>query len=107
MNMVMQGGIVMVKALCVRCGKPVDVSDLMHREMMFRYNSRISSGADYSPDLSMVYVAHPVLEACHEACDRTVPRKQRCQWVRYKRCQLPGCCVPVGGAIPVPGAGCS
>lgn len=93
--MVMQGGIVMCKAICVTCGRVVDVSDLMHREMLFRYKSRISSGADYSPDLSLVYVAHPIIEACHKRCDRTVPRRERCEWVKYKRCALPGCCLPM------------
>jgi hypothetical protein len=92
--MIMRGGIVMCKAECVGCGQLVDVSDLMHREMLLRYGWRISSGADYSPDLDGIYVAHPVIEGCHERCDRTVPRRQRRQWVRYKRCKLPGCCLP-------------
>ncbi len=91
MNVVIQGGIVMCKAECEKCGQVFDVSDLMHREMMFRYRTRIQTGADYSPDLSMIYMAHPIIKGCHKGCSGEMDG----EWVQYKRCKLPGCCLPM------------
>ena len=89
--MIIRAGIIMCKAECDECGRLFDVSDLMHREMIFRYKTRVQTGADYLPDISMIYIAHPIINGRCKACSG----EDTTQWVSYKRCKLPGCCTPM------------
>lgn len=80
---------------CVKCDQPVDVEDLVRKEMQFRCSNR-SFHAPHISDIVSVMHDHPALEACHEACDDMCFPPTR--WVRFKRCNVKGCCVPL---VPV------
>lgn len=72
---------------CCVCKKPVDITDLVIREI----NLRIDWRSRYKEDINWdhIFNEHPVILACHEKCG---DNKQR--WFKWKCCEIPGCCVP-------------
>jgi hypothetical protein len=81
----------MITFPCCKCGEPVDVTDLMDREVNARQQWR-AAAPPANPSREQILVDHPVIEACHEKCDDTGEAKVK--WVRWKRCNVRGCCRP-------------
>ena len=76
---------------CRKCGKPVDVTDLMAMEVDVRQKWR----QEHAPETcgrSQIEADHPLLEACHEECDEPSPNHGPLRWVSFKRCDVRGCC---------------
>jgi hypothetical protein len=85
-----------MKFPCTKCGRPVDITDMWLREMSVRQGWRTRNGGN--PSMTCLEEDHPILEACHEGCDTNRGESPRGTWFRWKRCNVPGCCVP----LPVP-----